>query len=148
VYNVGGQPVDVDGLPFSSSQTPQFTNPTPLTAYTSFEGVYPISATSSNLNSLTQQTLVSASDNSVIIPLVAETDGTFRQRFITPNNMGTVASINYPDILGEFTNDNKLSDFTISTTNVNVNSNATNVLYNTYTYNASIRTNINIRVNF
>jgi len=118
VYNVGGTPVDTAGNPYTSSSTSQFT------------------------------TLVSASASSVIIPLVAETDGTYRQRFITPNNMGIVASINYPDILGNFTNDNKLSDFLFGTTTVNVNSNATNVSYNTYTYNASIRTNINIRVNF
>jgi hypothetical protein len=147
-FNVGGQPVDVDGNPYQSTDTIQFTSPVPLTRTTSFEGVYPISATSSSLNSLTQQTLVSASANSVIIPLVAETDGTYRQRFITPNNMGTVASINYPDILGNFTSDNFISQFTINTTNVDVNSNATNVLYNTYTYNAGIRQNLNIRVNF
>ena len=148
VYNVGGTPVNSDGSPYTSNDTIQFTSPSPLTAYTSFEGVYPISATSASLSLLTQQTLVSASANSVIIPLVAETDGALKQRFITPANMGIVNSINLPDPYGAFTSDNKLSQFTISTTNVNVNPNAINVLYNTYTYSGGVRQGLDIRVNF
>jgi hypothetical protein len=53
-YLVGPQPLDSNGLPFDNP-FPAGTN----SASTSFEGVYPIKATTANITTLTPQTLVS-----------------------------------------------------------------------------------------
>lgn len=90
-YDAGPQPYDNKGNPYG----------TPLSAgsvgpySTSFEGVYPLFATTSNITTLTQQTLVSMlSGNNISMTLVAETGGN-KQKFEIPTSW-TGAPTNRP----------------------------------------------------
>lgn len=149
-FNIGGQPVDVDGNIFQSSQTTQFTSPSPLTSTTSFEGVYPISATTSSILNYTQQSLVSmVSPPQVEFTLVGEPNSSNRQKFITPDAMTPVTKIEYWNTnSGQYAPDNFLSQFTYDTLSVYINSNAPSVLYNRYIYNGSLRGEQKIRLTF
>jgi hypothetical protein len=149
-FNVGGQPVDVDGNPYQSADTIQFTSPVPLTRTTSFEGVYPISATTSSITNYTQQPLVSMiSPPQVEFTLFEEPNVSNRQKFITPNDMGPVSKIEYWNTnSGQYSPDNFLSQFNADTTNVYINSNQPSVLYNRYIYKESLRGEQKIRLTF
>jgi len=146
VYNVGGTPVDTAGNPYTSYQTLQFTSPSPSTAYTSFEGVYPISATSVDVSYYTQQPLTSSSDTSVDIPLKIQNNNPYKQRFIIPQLMGNVVSIYEPDPQGNYPTINFISKYSQTTGNFYVNSNQTSVPYYIYEYTGTTRGDITIRV--
>ena len=90
-YDAGPQPYDNKGNPYGTPLSDGSVGP----YSTSFEGVYPLFATTSNITTLTQQTLVSMlSGNNISMTLVAETGGN-KQKFEIPTSW-TGAPTNRP----------------------------------------------------
>jgi len=90
-YDAGPQPYDNKGNPYGTPRSDGSVGP----YSTSFEGVYPLFATTSNITTLTQQTLVSMlSGNNISMTLVAETGGN-KQKFEIPTSW-TGAPTNRP----------------------------------------------------
>lgn len=81
-YDVGPQPLDSDGNPFEaplSSGNTSWKN-------VIIEGVYPIYATSSNITTLTKQSLISMVDGNNIELILVMEDGANKQKFDMPDD--------------------------------------------------------------
>ena len=145
-YLVGSQPLDSKENNFS---TPLIAGTSP-TQSTSFEGVYPLFATTSTITVSTKQTLVSMiSGNNIQINLVAET-GANKQFFEISNTWLTARPLTtiqyFNTVSNQFDITNKITDFTTSLTTKTIQGNIVN--YTKYTYNGSDRSNILIRLIF
>jgi hypothetical protein len=151
-YDTGAIPLNSKGLALDANGNPltALLAGTSPTQSTSFEGVYPLFATSSSITSATKQTLVSMlSANNVGISLVAETGGN-KQFFEIPDAWLSARPLVYIQyfntVSNSFDTTNKLSDFTV--TSVSNIIQGTSIGYKRYTYNGSGRSNILIRLGF
>ena len=162
-YDAGPQPYDNKGNPYG----------TPLSAgsvgpySTSFEGVYPLFATTSNITTLTQQTLVSMlSGNNISMTLVAETGGN-KQKFEiptawtgAPTNKPLLGILTYNSVSGNYEYQGGLNlpstiaadriisitYWTIFAVTETVSGNTIN--YTRYEYNGTDRGSVQIRLVF
>lgn len=145
-YLIGPQPLNSDDENFS---TPLAAGTSP-TQTTSFEGVYPLFATSSSITSATKQALVSMLNaNNVQITLVAETGGN-KQFFDIPDAWllaRPLVSVQYFNTLsGQWDTTNRISEFSITTVSNSVQGNS--VSYKRYTYTGIDRGSLLIRLIF
>ena len=120
------------------------------TRSTSFEGVYPLFGTTSNIQTLTQRALVSMiSANNVTFNLVGET-ATEKQKIEIPNawlSSRALQSIQYFNTLvGDWDSTNRINEFDTSSVNKTIEGNS--VAYTRYTHNGSRRDGIAIRLIF
>ena len=141
-YADGPQPVDSKNLPYS---TP-LPGGTSANQSTSFEGVYPLYATTVNIATATEQALVSMiSGNNIQMTLVAESGGN-KQFFEIPTawyNSRPLTQVQYFNpISGQFDTTNKISDFTITDVTEG------GVAYKRATYNGANRGAITIKLIF
>lgn len=145
-YAEGAQPLDSAGNDFS----------TPLAAGTSpsqsdsFEGVYPLFASTSTITTATQQTLRSMLNaNNINIDLVAES-GDNKQFFEIPDAWLTNRDLNkvefFNTVSGQFDSTNQLSTFTTSSVSKTIEGNT--VAYTRYTNNQADRGSLLIRLIF
>jgi len=162
-YDAGPQPYDNKGNPYG----------TPLSAgsvgpySTSFEGVYPLFATTSNITTLTQQTLVSMlTGNNISMTLVAETGGN-KQKFEiptawtgAPTNKPLLGILTYNSVSGNYEYQGGLNlpstiaadriisitYWTIFAVTETVSGNTIN--YTRYEYNGTDRGSVQIRLVF
>ena len=162
-YDAGPQPYDNKGNPYG----------TPLSAgsvgpySTSFEGVYPLFATTSNITTLTQQTLVSMlTGNNISMTLVAETGGN-KQKFEiptawtgAPTNKPLLGILTYNSVSGNYEyqgglnlpstiaadREISLTYWTIFAVTESVQGNTIN--YTRYEYNGTDRGSVQIRLVF
>lgn len=146
IYAAGDQPLDSKGNNYLTPLLPGETN----TLTTSFEGVYPLFGTTSNITTATKQALVSMiSGNNIQINLVAETGGN-KQFIEIPNAWLTARSLQsiqyFNTVSNQFDTTNKLADFTTSSVTKTIQGNLVN--YTKYTYTGSDRANILIRLIF
>ena len=142
----GVQPKDSSGGDFGS--------PYPATTLSnktaSFEGVYPLFATTSSINTLTKQPLVSMlTANNVQIDLVAETGGS-KQVFEIPNawlSSRDLVSVQYFNTLsGQWDTTNRKSEFAQTSTTKVIQGNSVN--YTRFTYTGIDRGQVRIRLLF
>lgn len=145
-YNEGPQPLDSKGN--------NFDNPYPAgtssVQTTSFEGVYPLFATTVNITTATKQTLVSMlTANNIQINLVAESGGN-KQFFDIPDawlTLRPLTSIQYFNpVSGQFDTVNRLSEFTVTSVNQTIQGNT--VGYKRRTFNGIDRGAVLIRLIF
>jgi hypothetical protein len=118
-YGNGEQPIKDDGSDFID---PQFTNAGSITATTSFEGVYPIFATTTNIITLTKQPLYSMLfANNIELVFVAEPeDNSGKHKFDIPNiwlNNRPLIKIEYFNtISNQFDLQDKINEFDVTQT--------------------------------
>jgi len=85
-YSTGEQPVYDDGTPYTEGNAVTFVNSGIISDSSSFEGVFAIFATTSNITELTKQNLVSMiNGNNIEINLVAEINTDNRHTFEIPS---------------------------------------------------------------
>jgi hypothetical protein len=153
-YDAGVQPYDNKGNPFNSPL------PAGITGFINrtFEGIYPLFATTSSITTLTKQSLVSMlSGNNIVIAMVAETGGNKQKveiptawtgaptsRPLTGIQTFNTVSSNYEYQGG--TAPLSLTFWTTSAVNEIVQGN--NIAYTRYTYNGTDRSSIQIRLVF
>jgi hypothetical protein len=153
-YKEGPQPLDNKGNPSGSPYPAGTTSAKSV----SFEGVYPLFATTSNITTMTKQSLVSMlSGNNVVIVMVAESGGN-KQTFDIPDawenaptNRPLTGVETFNTVSGSWeyqggSAGTSLTFWTQTTTTQTVQGNVIN--YNRYTYNGSDRSSINIRLKF
>jgi len=150
-YDAGPQPYDNKGNPYG----------TPLSAgsvgaySTSFEGVYPIFATTSSISVLTQQPLVSMiTGNNVTMTMVAESGGN-KQKFEIPTAwtgarpLVAVQQFNTVSSTWEYPGGSAASSVALWTTSSVTESVQGNTInYTQYTYNGTDRSSVQIRLVF
>lgn len=148
LHDEGPQPLDSKGNPYGSPLPQGTIGPAGI----SFEGVYPLFATSSNITTLTKQSLVSMlTGDEIVISLVSE-DGVNKQKFQIPDPW-TGAPTNRPltdvetfnSLSGNYESTG-LGQWNTSSTTQTIQGNVIN--YTEYTYNGSTRGDINIRLIF
>ena len=144
-YAEGPQPLDSDGnnygSPLPAGDTSVITR--------SFEGVYPLFATSVDINTLTKQSLVSMlHGNYIVIDLVPETGGE-KQKFEIPEvwlDSRPLTNVQtYNTLSGQWENTG-LSQWDVSDVTEVVQGHT--IPYKRYTYNGSDRSDIRIRLIF
>lgn len=145
-YGIGIQPEDSTGANYS---TPYAAGNSGLYS-TSFEGVYPLFATTSSINTLTQQGLLSMiSANNIELNLVSESGGD-KQAFQIANVWLTVRPLTaiyyFNTVSNQYDTTNKISDFTTSTVSETLVSNS--VAYTNYLNNTANRGAIKIKLVF
>lgn len=145
-YGVGPQPLDSSGNPYDSPY-PGGTSPSQST---SFEGVYPIFASTSAITTATKQGLVSMlSGNNIEMTLVSETGGN-KQFFEIPTTwIGSrpLTAVYYFNVVSNsFDPTNKISDFTVTNTTETVQ--GLSVPYKKYTNSSPNRGQIKIKLVF
>ncbi len=145
-YGTGSQPLDSDGNPYDSP----LSGGTSSSQTTSFEGVYPIFATTSSIGTLSEQGLYSMiSGNAIELTLVAETGGD-KQKFELPNSWVTsrpLTKIEYFNtVSNQFDTTNKISDFTVTTVSETVE--GSSITYKRYTNSAADRGQLKIKLTF
>ena len=145
-YGTGSQPLDSDNNPYDSP----LAGGTSSSQSTSFEGVYPIFATTASIGILSEQGLYSMiSGNAIELTLVAETGGN-KQKFELPNSWVTsrpLTKIEYFNtVSNQFDTTNKLSDFTVTTVSETVE--GSSITYKRYTNSASDRGQLKIKLTF
>jgi len=145
-YGVGPQPLDSSGNPYDSPY-PGGTSPSQST---SFEGVYPIFASTSAITTATKQGLVSMlSGNNIEMTLVSETGGN-KQFFEIPTTwVGSrpLTAVYYFNVVSNsFDPANKISDFTVTNTTETVQ--GLSVPYKKYTNSSPNRGQIKIKLVF
>lgn len=145
-YAAGPQPLDSDGNPFNA---PLSGGTSPVQT-TSFEGVYPIFATTSLIGSTSEQGLYSMiSGNNIELVLVAETGGQ-KQKFDLPDAWLASRPLTKVEYFNTVSNQydpaNKLSDFTISNVTQTVEGNTIN--YKRYTNASPDRGQLKLRLIF
>jgi hypothetical protein len=134
-YTTGEQPVFDTGENFNDGN---FTNAGTVNANALFEGVYPLFATTSNINTLTKQPLVSMLyANNIEIILVAEPeDNSVKHKFEIPlawtNNRSLVAVNYFNTVSNQFDTANKISEFSTSSVTNTIQGNVVN--YTRYTH--------------
>lgn len=143
--SAGPQPLDNFG---NASGSPL--GATTYTANSSFEGVYPIFATTNTISGATKQSLVSMiGGNYIQLSLVAESGGN-KQTFWLPNpwiGSRPLVSIQYFNtVSNQFDTTNKVTDFTTSSDTFLVQGNS--ISYTKYTNNTSDRGALLIRLIF
>jgi hypothetical protein len=143
-FTAGPQPVDSDGIDFS---TPLAAGTLP--ASTSFEGVYPIYATTAAIGTMTKQTLYSMlSPPAIEITLVAEANPpTSRQRFALPDVWKAISKLQiFSNASGKFEDVILSNQFNLSTTTFTVQSLV--VDYKLYSYFGASRDTTRIKLFF
>jgi len=145
-YDQGAQPKKSDDSDFSTP-FPAGTSPAQTDSY---EGVYPIYASTSNITTPTQQSLVSMLDaNNLVYDLVAESPGN-KQFFDIPDawlSNRALSKVEYFNtVSGSFDATNKISDFTQSAITKTIAGNTVN--YTRFSHNGSNRGAIKIRLKF
>jgi hypothetical protein len=150
-YDGGVQPKDSKGNNYNSPLAPGTTSPKTV----SLEGVYPLFATTENISTLTQQSLVSMiSGNYVVFAMVAESGGQ-KQKFEIPNSWLLSRPLlgirTYSTVSGQWeyqggTAGSSLTYWTTSSITETVQGNVIN--YTRYTYNSTDRSAIDIRLEF
>lgn len=145
-YTEGVQPYDSALQPFGSPY-PAGTSPS---RSTSFEGVYPIYASTSDITTSTEQTLRSMiSANNLQYDLVAESGGN-KQFFEIPDTWLTSRPLTkvefFNTVSGSFDTTNQLSTFTTSATTKTIETNTIN--YTRYTNNSPDRGGLRIKLIF
>jgi len=147
-YNAGPQGYDSDGNPYGSP----YTAGTSSSQSTSFEGVYPIFATTSSIGSLTKQGLYSMLNppsDGIEVDLVAETGGN-KQKIDLPNLWiisKPLTKVEYFNVVsGQFDPTNKISDFSVSSVTEIVQGNP--VAYKRYTNSSLDRGSIKVKLFF
>lgn len=153
-YLVGPQPYDSKGNPFGSSLPAGNTGNKSV----SFEGVYPLYATTVDTAVLTKQGLVSMlSGNNVVIDLAFETAGNKQKIDIpdswtgTPTNRPLAGIETYNNVTQSWAYQGgdaatSLTYWTTSSTTHNVQGNTIN--YTRYEYNGLLRSSIRVRLKF
>ena len=116
-------------------------------------GVYPLYATTSNINVLTKQPLVSMSSNYVCINLVSEVGG--KQKFEIPcawlssNELDGISTFNTTNNSWEYESGSKQGALTFWTESSETETiQGQTVDYRRYEYNGSDRSSISIRLEF
>ena len=154
-YLVGEQPKDSKGNDFNSPLSSGTTSPAIIRTY---EGVYPLFGTTSNIITLTEQTLVSMlNGNNIVFNLVAETGGN-KQKFDIPNPWtGTptnrplvgVQTFNTVSNQWEYQGGSAGASLTFWSTSSTTHTIESNIInYTRYTYNSTDRSAIQIRLVF
>lgn len=134
-YGAGQQPVYDDGSNYTDTN---FTNAGTVNANALFEGVYPLFATTANINTLTKQSLVSMLyANNVEIILVAEPeDNSVKHKFEIPvawTSARPLVAVNYFNtVSNQFDPANKISEFSTSAVTNVIQGNTVN--YTRYTH--------------
>lgn len=146
VYGIGPQPTDSAG---ENYQTP-FPAGTSALQSANKEGVYPLFATTVNITTATEQSLVSMlTGNNIQYTLFAESGGN-KQFFDIPNAWLTARPItkveNFNTLSGQFDTTNRLSEFTQSAITHTIESNTIN--YTRFTHNGSNRGSQLIKIIF
>lgn len=146
-YLQGMQPLDSNGENYLS---PLPENESALNTSTSFEGVFPIFATTVNINTQTQQNLFSMiNGNNIQINLIAESGGN-KQTFWVPTTWINSRPLNqilyFNTISNQFDNTNKLSEFDQINDTIEIFSN--NISYKKFIYNGADRGNTLIKLIF
>jgi hypothetical protein len=147
-YSAGPQPLDNFGNA-TGSIYPAGT----LTNSTSYEGVYPIYATTVDVSTATKQGLISMlNGNNIQLTLAAESGGN-KQAFWLPNawissptNRPLVGVYYFNTVSGQFDTTNKIGDFNTSSASFTIQGNT--IAYTKYTYNGVTRGSILIKLNF
>lgn len=145
-YAQGSQPIDSKGNNFDNPY-PAGTSPVQVTT---FEGVYPLFATTANITTITKQPLVSMlNGNNVQINLIGETGGN-KQQFQIPKawtNSRPLQSIQYFNTLNnQWDTTNRLSEFDTNDISQTIQGNS--IAYTNYTYNGLTRGSVLIRLIF
>ena len=145
-YDTGVQPLNSKDEPFGAP----FIGGTSAVQSTSFEGVYPLFATTVNITTATQQALVSMlTATNIQITLVAESGGN-KQFFEIPDAwLATrpLVSVQYFNALsGQFDTTNKIADFAVTSVTETVEGNS--IGYKRYTYTGADRGSLLIRLLF
>lgn len=150
-YDAGPQPYDNKGNPVDSPLPAGTTDPFKLST---IEGVYPIFATTSDINVLTPQPLVSMiTGNDIVIPMVPETTG--RQSFSIPetwvNNRHLIGIQTYNTFTMQWEYEGgspaaSLTTWLTTPTTHIVQGNS--ISYIKYEYNSTLRSAIDIRLKF
>lgn len=145
-YATGAQPLDSDGNPHDSP----LVGGTSASQSTSFEGVYPIFATTSSIGTLSEQGLYSMlSGNNIELTLVAETGGN-KQKFELPNSWVSSRPLTkveyFNTVSNQFDPTNKISDFTETTVSETVE--GSSITYKRYTNSSSDRGALKIKLIF
>lgn len=151
-YDGGVQPYDSKGNPYNS---PLSTGVTSFISRT-FEGVYPIFATTVNITVLTKQSLVSMiSGNNIIINLVGEISLLNRQTFELPNDWLSsrpligIQQYNTLTLAWEYPGGSAAASlliWSVSSSTEVIQGNTIN--YTKYTYNGIQRSSVQIRLIF
>jgi len=154
LYSTGPQPYDNKGNPYGSPLSSGSVGPQSLT----FEGVYPIFATTVDITTLTKQTLVSMLyGNNITMTMVAETGGN-KQKFEiptawtgSPTNRPLVGVQQYNTVSSQWeypggSAATSLLLWTTSSVTKNIQGYTTN--YTRYTYNGVDRSSVQIRLVF
>lgn len=153
-YDIGPQPLDSKGDPYDSPLSAGTTS----VKTTSFEGVYPLYATTSNITTLTKQSLVSMiSANDIAFSMVAETGGQ-KQRFDIPDAwtgaptsrpLQGIETYNTVSSSWEYQGGSAATSLTFWSTAATTQTVQGNIInYTRYTYNGPDRSNIQIRLKF
>lgn len=145
-YGAGPQPLDSSGNPYDSP----YSAGTSPSQSTSFEGVYPIFASTSAITTATKQALVSMiSGNNIEMTLVSETGGN-KQFFEIPSTWivsRPLTAVYYFNVVSNsFDPTNKISDFAVTNTTKTVQ--GLSVPYKKYTNSGSNRGQIKIKLVF
>lgn len=144
-FSAGPQPLNNYGEP-TGTPLPQTT----LTSSLTYEGVYPMFATTVNTSTITQLPLYSMiTDTDIEINLAAEVDSN-RQTILIPTvwlqNRPLQQILYFNSVSNSYSNVDKKSDFIIGSTTRVVNS--VIVPYTSYTYNNLMRGAIKIKIIF
>jgi hypothetical protein len=153
-YDAGVQPYDSVGNPYMSPLPAGNTS----SASVSFEGVYPLYATTSSISSPSAQSLVSMlSANNIVFSMVAETGGD-KQTFDIPDAwtgaptsrpLSGIETFNTVSSTWEYQGGNASASLTFWTTSSTTHTIQGNVVnYTRYTYNGTDRSAIQIRLKF
>lgn len=145
-FGAGSQPLDSDNNPHDSP----LAGGTSASQTTSFEGVYPIFATTASIGTLSEQGLYSMlSENNIELTLVAETGGN-KQKFELPNSWVSsrpLTKIEYFNtVSNQFDATNKIADFTETTVSETIE--GSSITYKRYTNSSSDRGSLKIKLSF
>ena len=145
-YDTGAQPLNSKDESFGAP----FIGGTSAVQSTTFEGVYPLFATTVNITTATQQALASMlTATNIQITLVAESGGN-KQFFEIPDAwLATrpLVSVQYFNALsGQFDTTNKIADFAVTSVTETVEGNS--IGYKRYTYTGADRGSLLIRLLF
>ena len=145
-YGTGSQPLDSDNNPYDSP----LAGGTSASQSTSFEGVYPIFATTASIGTLSEQGLYSMlSGNNIELTLVAETSGD-KQKFELQNSWVSSRPLTkveyFNTVSNQFDTTNKISDFTVTTVSETIE--GSSITYKRYTNSSSDRGALKIKLIF
>lgn len=145
-FGAGSQPLDSDNNPHDSP----LASGTSASQSTSFEGVYPIFATTASIGTLSEQGLYSMlSGNNIELTLVAETGGN-KQKFELPNSWVSSRPLTkveyFNTVSNQFDATNKISDFTETTVSETIE--GSSITYKRYTNSSPDRGALKIKLIF